>query len=206
VGQGVKVWLKFNRNVFEEFEAFYKRSDTFSLGVCNGCQLMTLLGLVPGEKLPDTSQPRFIHNQSGRFESRFLTVKIMHSPAVMLQGMEGSILGIWAAHGEGRVHFPDESVLDRVLRKNLAPARYVDDHQIITEAYPYNPNGSVHGIAAVCSEDGRHLAIMPHPERSILQWQWPYYPPEYRSSHQVAPWLAMFQNAHRFCVQTKSAR
>lgn len=114
------------------------------------------------------SQPRFIHNESGRFESRFVTLKIMEdNPSIFLKGMEGSSLGCWSSHGEGRVHFPDKTAEERVLQQKLAPLRYVDDLNRPTEQYPFNPNGSAEGIAALCSPDGRHLAIMPHPERFI---------------------------------------
>ena len=102
----------------------------------------------------------------------------------MLQGMEDSILGIWVAHGEGRLHVPDPATLDWIVENRLAPVRYVDPDGNPTTAYPYNPNGSPLGIAALCSPDGRHLAIMPHPERSFQLRQWPWVPPEWRCSEQ----------------------
>eukprot|EP00501_MAST-03F_sp_TOSAG23-6_P000822 GSMAST32.ASY1.ANO1.852.1 assembled CDS len=156
---------------------FRKRLDTFSLGVCNGCQLMALLGWIPiaGDQsiLDPTEQPRFVQNKSGRFESRFSAVRIENSPAVMLEGMEGSTLGVWVAHGEGQSYFPDNSVYNNIISNNLAPIRYVNDDNEPTQAYPFNPNGSVGGIASICSADGRHLAMMPHPERCFLTWQQP---------------------------------
>lgn len=112
--------------------------------------------------------------------------------------MEGSSLGVWVAHGEGRFHFPDKTVYNRVLSKNLAPLRYVNDANEITEEYPFNPNGSPAGIAAVCSEDGRHLALMPHPERVFTTWQWPWMPDGWKDL-KAGPWLQMFQNARIFC-------
>lgn len=181
-----------------EFEEFYMRSDTFSLGVCNGCQLMALLGWIPWYGIEQTKQPRFIWNKSGRFESRWATVKILPSPSIMLKGMEGSILGVWIAHGEGRAYFPDKKILDKVFEKNLAPIRYVDDEGNITEAYPFNPNGSPFGITALCSEDGRHLAMMPHPERAFLLWQWPWMPKDWKKL-KASPWLKIFQNAKVWC-------
>jgi phosphoribosylformylglycinamidine synthase len=191
--------IKFNEAVWDQFQEFYKRPDTFSLGVCNGCQLMALLGWVPfGSDTKTTSQPRFIRNNSGRFESRYSTVTIQDSPAIMLDGMSGSTLGVWVAHGEGRLHFPDESIKDQVMEAKLAPIRYVDDSNTVTEAYPFNPNGSVEGIAALCSPDGRHLAMMPHPERCITTWQQPYKPKEW-SSLECGPWIRMFQNAKWWC-------
>ncbi|KAL5220044.1 hypothetical protein ABZP36_024757 [Zizania latifolia] len=105
---------------------------------------------------------------------------IRDSPAIMLKGMEGSTLGIWSAHGEGRAFFPDENVLASIVKSNLAPVRYCDDANNITEVYPFNPNGSPLGIAALCSPDGRHLAMMPHPERCFMMWQYPWYPKEWQ--------------------------
>lgn len=202
-GKGWAGVIKFNPNVFDQFESFRQRKDTFSLGVCNGCQLMALLGWVPTtEGLPENHQPRLLHNASGKFECRFSSVVVDHSPSVMLKGMEGSSMGIWIAHGEGRFHFPDDAVRRHVLDKNLAPIRYVDDSNQITEEYPFNPNGSPMGIAAMCSEDGRHLAIMPHPERAFLLWQWPWLPPEWSDNLVASPWLRMFQNARTFCDET----
>lgn len=191
--------IRFNRRLWMEFQDFYHRADTFSLGVCNGCQLMALLGWVPLQGIDDMRQPRFIHNLSGRFESRFSTVKILPSPSIMLEGMEGSVLGIWVAHGEGRVFFPDKEILKRVEDNGLAPVRYVDDNNEITERYPFNPNGSVNGITALCSEDGRHLAIMPHPERTFLKWQWSWMPEDWKKNLKASPWLRMFQNARKWC-------
>jgi phosphoribosylformylglycinamidine synthase len=193
--------IRFNKKVWNQFEKFYHRPDTFSLGVCNGCQLMALLGWVPWQGIADELQPRFIHNKSGRFESRFSTVKILKSPAIMLSGMENSVLGIWVAHGEGLAYFPDEKMF-KECEFGLAPVRYVDDDSKITEAYPYNPNGSPAGIAGLCSPDGRHFAMMPHPERSVLTWQWGWMPEELKQSLDASPWLRMFQNAREWCEKT----
>lgn len=198
-GKGWAGVIKFNASVFEQFQKFRERKDTFSLGVCNGCQLMALLGWIPDSAgLPEQRQPRLLHNDSGKFESRFSSVKILPSPAIMFKGMEGSSLGVWVAHGEGRFHFPDPAVKESVLEKNLAPLRYVDDSNEITEAYPFNPNGSPDGISALCSDDGRHLAMMPHPERVFTTWQWPWTPSEWKDL-KAGPWLQMFQNARAFC-------
>jgi phosphoribosylformylglycinamidine synthase len=215
VNDSAKGWasvIKFNPHLLAQFEAFRKQEHTFSLGICNGCQLMALLGWVPfadnevvlgdgnKESLIASEQPRFIHNTSGRFESRWSTVKILPSPAVLLKGMEGSTLGVWVAHGEGRAYFPNAKHLEIVEANQLAPLRYVNDENQETEAYPFNPNGSPHGIAGLCSQDGRHLALMPHPERCFLKWQLPYMTNEMRESYQVAPWLRFFQNAYEFAV------
>jgi len=197
--------LRFAAPVWAALEAFYAREDTFSLGVCNGCQLMALLGLVPGKgEISQVAQPRFTHNESGRFESRFSAVRIEPSPAVLLEGMAGSVLGVWVAHGEGRAHFPDEAVLKRVQSQKLVPLRYVDDTNQPTQAYPFNPNGSQDAIAGLCSADGRHLAIMPHPERCVRLWQWPWMPTEWHGQLKASPWLLMFQNARKWCEEKNS--
>jgi phosphoribosylformylglycinamidine synthase len=190
--------IRFNRGLRSQFDAFYARPDTFSLGVCNGCQLAALLGWVPWHGLADEHQPRFIRNASGRFESRFATVRVEASPAVMFRGMAGSTLGIWCAHGEGRAYFPDPEVLDRVEREHLVPIRFVDDAGALTEQYPFNPNGSPRGVAGLCSPDGRHLAMMPHPERTFMKWQWGWMPEPWRRDLAISPWLTMFQNAREW--------
>jgi len=191
--------IRFNKKLREQFNSFYQRPDTFSLGVCNGCQLMALLGWVPWHGIDDKFQPRFIHNKSGRFESRFSTVRIIESPSIMLKDMEGSVLGVWIAHGEGLAHFPDKNILNEVIDKKLAPIRYVDDKGDFTEKYPFNPNGSPFGITALCTPDGRHLALMPHPERTFLKWQWAWMPEEMKKDLKASPWLKMFQNARQWC-------
>ncbi len=191
--------IRFNKKIYEQFQKFYNRPDTFSLSVCNGCQLAALLGWIPWLGIEDKYQPRFIHNVSGRFESRFSTVKIFPSPSIMLKGMEGSTLGIWVAHGEGRAYFPTKDILKKVEKDSLAPVRYVDDDGNVTTTYPFNPNGSVNGIAALCSPDGRHLAIMPHPERTFLKWNWAWMPEEWKKELKASPWLRLFQNARKWC-------
>jgi phosphoribosylformylglycinamidine synthase len=194
--------IRFNRDLWSQFEAFITRPDTFSLGVCNGCQLLALLGWIPFRGLTDTAQPRFVRNASGRFESRFSTVRVLSSPAIMLRGMEDSVLGIWSAHGEGRAFFPDQDVLARVEAEGLAPLRFADDAGVVTDAYPHNPNGSPSGIAGLCSPDGRHLAMMPHPERTFMTWQWGWMPRQWRQNLDASPWLQMFQNAREWCDET----
>jgi phosphoribosylformylglycinamidine synthase len=116
----------------------------------------------------------------------------------MLKGMEGSVLGVWVAHGEGRFYCPEEKLLEEIIKMDLAPIRFVDDDGRITEDYPFNPNGSPYGITALCSPDGRHLAMMPHPERSFLMWQFPYIPEEWKVL-KASPWLKIFQNARKWC-------
>jgi phosphoribosylformylglycinamidine synthase len=121
----------------------------------------------------------------------------------MFRGMEGSTLGIWSAHGEGRALFPDTSILDQVETRKLVPIRFVDDRGDTTEAYPHNPNGSPRGIAGLCSPDGRHLAMMPHPERTSLPWHWGWMPRPWRGL-EASPWLQMFQNAREWCEETST--
>lgn len=198
-GKGWAGIIRFNQDVREQFERFRNRPDTFSLGVCNGCQLMALMGWVPGLDIPEDKQPRFIRNVSERFESRFVTVRVFESPSILFKGMGSSTLGIWVAHGEGRLHVPRTGDLDTIIANNLAPLRFADPLGKTTETYPFNPNGSPLGVTALCSPDGRHLAMMPHPERTFLKWQWPWMPPEWKDLP-ASPWLRLFQNAHAWCT------
>ncbi|XP_075763246.1 phosphoribosylformylglycinamidine synthase [Pelodiscus sinensis] len=200
--------VTFNPRARAQFEAFHRRRDKFSLGVCNGCQLMALLGWVGAESPKSGPAGEAVRpgvllapNDSGRFESRFVALRIEESPAMMLRGMAGSTLGIWVAHGEGRMRFRSPEVLAAVTSGHLAPLRYVDDQGQPTQEYPQNPNGSPQGIAGLCSPDGRHLAMMPHPERCVLPWQWAWMPPSWRRTMEVSPWLRMFQNACEWCLR-----
>jgi phosphoribosylformylglycinamidine synthase len=206
VPESAKGWaaaIRFNERLRKMFDDFYNRSDTFTLGVCNGCQLFALLGWVPWLGIPDPRQPRFVRNLSGRFESRWVTVKISESPAIMLKGMADSILGIWVAHGEGRLQFPDPTLMDEVISKKLVPVVFVDDEGRvdgkISRSYPLNPNGSPFGIAGLCTPNGRHLAMMPHPERAFLKWQWAWMSNDLNDRLKASPWIRMFQNAREWC-------
>lgn len=204
-GKGWAGVIKFNPEAKKQFDGFYNRPDTFSFGVCNGCQLMALLGWIPWQGIPDEKQPRFINNKSGRFESRFPTVEIQPSPAIMFKGMESSILGVWSAHAEGQLFVPDKQMLDEIVENSLAPVVFVDMDGEPTEIYPFNPNSSPFGIAGLCSKDGRHLAMMPHAERSFLLWQLPWIPEEWKSL-EASPWLRMFQNAFEWCKQEENIK
>lgn len=165
---------------------FYDRPDTLSLGVCNGCQLMAHLGLL----YPDHKERHaLLHNRSHKFESSFVTLDIPQNDSVMLGSLSGARIGVWVAHGEGRFDFPYEEARYRIA------ARYSYD------SYPANPNGSQWGVAALTSADGRHLAMMPHPERSIFPWQCAHYPAE-RRQDEVTPWIQAFVNARRW-VESK---
>uniref|UniRef100_A0A3P8SVX2 Phosphoribosylformylglycinamidine synthase n=1 Tax=Amphiprion percula TaxID=161767 RepID=A0A3P8SVX2_AMPPE len=183
--KGWAATVAYNPRAKAEFDHFRRRIDTLSLGVCNGCQLLALLGWV-GRKN---------ETMSGRFESRFVSVGIQESPSVWLRGMQGSALGVWVAHGEGLMQFRSSQAQDRIISGGFAPIRYLDDQGHPTEEYPLNPNGSPLGIAGLCSRDGRHLAMMPHPERCTLGWQWPWAPRDLRPSLAPSPWLRMFRNA-----------
>jgi phosphoribosylformylglycinamidine synthase len=209
VPESAKGWaatIRLNIRLKKIFDEFYNRSDTFSLGVCNGCQLFALLGWVPWRGISDIKQPRFVQNRSGKFESRWATVKIMESPAIMLKDMTNSVLGIWVAHGEGRLLFPDQTLMDEVILKKLVPVVFVNDEGrvdgLISRSYPLNPNGSPFGIAGLCTPNGRHLTMMPHPERAFLPWQWPWVPDGLKKL-EVSPWLQMFQNAREWCDLVK---
>jgi phosphoribosylformylglycinamidine synthase len=196
--------IKHNSDLSKQFTDFYNRDDTFSLGICNGCQLMSLLGFVPSYIKDEYKQPRFIKNASNRFESRWVNVRILEGHNnIWLKDMENSVMGVWVAHGEGKAYFPDEDNKYTILNNNLAPIRYTDDNGLVTEDYPSNPNGSPYGIAAISSINGRHLAMMPHPERCFMTWQMPYYPEELISSQALkidgpSPWLKLFQNARQW--------
>lgn len=179
-------------NVVKQLTAFRKRRDTFSLGICNGCQLMAELGWIPG---------KFVKNESLRFESRWSTVKVLKSNSVLLKGLEGMRMGIWVAHGEGRYNATTKEM--RKMSSNQRCLAYVDDTGSSTEKYPTNPNGSPHGLTGLCSADGRHLAMMPHPERSFLKWQSPYLGEVQMGKDEYHPWMEIFRNAWRWCENTK---
>jgi len=203
--------IRFNSRLRKMFDSFFNRADTFSLGICNGCQLMAFLGIIPWQGIVENEQPRFIQNASERFESHWGMVKITESPSIMLKGMEGSILGIWTDHGGGRLYCPNPEIFSEARQRGLTPIAYVDRDGVQTEKYRFNPNGSPLGIMSFCSPDGRHLAMMPHPERSFLLWQWPWIPEEWKSPERKfqvgdyhiwpSPWLTIFKNARDWCEQ-----
>ena len=178
----------YNERAKEALDRFYAREDTLSLGVCNGCQLMAKLGLIT----PDHEQkPRMLHNDSHKFESCFVNVEVQPTGSVLFDSMAGSRLGIWVAHGEGKFRLPYEEERYRI------PLKYAYDQ------YPGNPNGSDYAAAAIVSADGRHLAMMPHIERSLRPWNWAYYPEE-RAADQVSPWIEAFVNARKWIEQRRN--
>ncbi len=172
----------YNEKAYTALKNFYARPDTMSLGVCNGCQLMVELDLIPALK-EGVTPIKMQHNRSGKFESSFVGVRIEESASIMFKDLVGSQLGIWVAHGEGR--FPIESEGDYSVA-----AKYCYD------AYPANPNGSSFATAAISSEDGRHLAIMPHFERATKPWHWGHYT---NSADEVTPWMIAFKAAYNWC-------
>jgi phosphoribosylformylglycinamidine synthase len=177
----------YNPKAKEALDNFYKRKDTLSLGVCNGCQLMVELGLIyPAHE----KRAKMLHNESHKFESGFVNVNILPNQSVMLGSLSGSRLGVWVAHGEGKFSFP------------YAEEKYCIPMKYSYASYPANPNGSDFNTAAICSEDGRHLAMMPHLERAIFPWQWAHYE-ESRATDQLTPWIEAFVNAKEWIKNVK---
>ncbi len=178
------VW---NEKAKKALENFYKRTDTLSLGICNGCQVMIELNLLNPEY---SSQPHMDHNDSHKFESNFIGLSIPENNSVMFGNLAGSKLGIWVAHGEGKFNLPEG----------------VDNYNVVAQynyrSYPANPNGSPRGIAGIASKDGRHLAMMPHLERAIFPWQCGFYP-QARQADEVTPWIQAFVNAKNWIADHK---
>ena len=171
----------FNSKAKKSLANFFKRNDTMSIGVCNGCQLFIELNLI---NPLDKNKPKMTHNNSGKFECIFTAVKIQKSNSIMMKSLEGTTLGIWAAHGEGKFLLPLKEIHYQI------PAKYHYSN------YPANPNGSDYNAAMLCSENGRHLVMMPHLERSIFPWNWGYYPN--KSKHKISPWHDAFVNAYNW--------
>ena len=178
------VW---NEKAKKALENFYKRTDTLSLGICNGCQVMIELNLLNPEY---NSQPHMDHNDSHKFESNFIGLSIPENNSVMFGNLAGSKLGIWVAHGEGKFNLPEGA----------------DSYNVVAQynyrSYPANPNGSPRGIAGIASKDGRHLAMMPHLERAIFPWQCGFYP-QARQADEVTPWIQAFVNAKNWIADHK---
>jgi phosphoribosylformylglycinamidine synthase len=188
-------WAKsilFNPRARDEFDGFFHRADTFGLGVCNGCQMMShLKDMIPGA----SHWPRFLRNRSEQFEARYSLVEVEDSPSILLTGMAGSRMPIAVAHGEGRAEFMQEGDAQQMLDAGLVALRYVDHYGQATERYPFNPNGSLAGITGLCSEDGRFTIMMPHPERVFRSVQYSWHPDEWGED---GPWLRLFRNVRRW--------
>jgi phosphoribosylformylglycinamidine synthase len=184
-GQGWAKSILFNERLREEFAAFFNRADTFALGVCNGCQMMSNLHeIIPGAE----HWPRFARNRSEQFEARFVMVEIPETPSLFFAAMAGSRLPIVVSHGEGRAEFRSSVAQAQVL----TALRYVDNRGKPAATYPFNPNGSPEGIAGVTTPDGRFTIMMPHPERIFRTVQMSWHPAEWGED---GPWLRMFRNA-----------
>ena len=190
-GEGWAKSILFNARARDEFSAFFARSDSFALGVCNGCQMMSnLRELIPGA----AHWPHFVRNQSEQFEARLAMVEVLDSPSLFFKGMAGSKMPIAVAHGEGYAEFSDASVVNGLLADKLVTMRFIDHASQPTTTYPYNPNGSPQGLTGLTSTDGRFSIMMPHPERVIrnVQNTW-----QRCGDGEDSAWIRMFRNARR---------
>jgi phosphoribosylformylglycinamidine synthase len=174
----------YNEKAKTALENFFKREDTLSIGICNGCQLFVELDLIHPEH---TNKPKMLHNESHKHESGFTSVKIQKNNSVMLHSLAGSTLGVWISHGEGKFYLPQDEANYNIVGKYGY------------EGYPANPNGSDYNTAMMTSNDGRHLVMMPHIERSIFQWNWAHYPVSRKD--EVSPWLEAFVNAKNWIIK-----
>ncbi len=188
-GEGWAKSILYSDKLHNIFSTFFTRPDTFTLGVCNGCQMLAALkGLIPGAG----NWPTFLRNTSEQYEARVVTTRINESPSIFFKDMAGSMLPVPVAHGEGRAQFANKKQLQADLKDNLVVAQYVDNYGHITERYPANPNGSEQGITALTTPDGRATILMPHPERAFLTRQLSWHPAEWPTD---SPWMKIFQNA-----------
>jgi phosphoribosylformylglycinamidine synthase len=191
-GEGWAKSILFNSRAREEFAAFFERKATFTLGVCNGCQMLSALKeLIPGAE----RWPRFVRNRSEQYEARLSLVRVPQSNSVLLAGMQGSVLPIAVAHGEGRAEFDPGVTAATLLRERLVTLQYVDHRDQPTQVYPFNPNGSELGVAGLCSADGRVTSLMPHPERVFRSVQNSWVPKDWAED---GGWMRLFRNARVF--------
>jgi phosphoribosylformylglycinamidine synthase len=191
-GEGWAKSILFNGKAREMFKTFFHRSNTFSLGVCNGCQMLSnLKEIIPGAQ----GWPRFVQNKSERFEARFSLVEIQPSPSVLFDDMVGSYMPIAVSHGEGRTEFDSDQALDNANNSGTVAMRFVDNYAQVTETYPANPNGSSDGITALTTTDGRVTIMMPHPERVFRTVANSWHPDDWQED---SPWVRMFRNARKF--------
>ncbi len=193
-GEGWAKTILYHEQLSQQFAAYFARSDTFSLGVCNGCQMMSnLKNIIPGAE----HWPKFVRNISEQYEARFAQVEISDSPSILLQGMAGSVLPVVVSHGEGRASYAQASDLNAVQTSNKVALRYVDAQHNATEVYPQNPNGTPLGLNGFTTTDGRVLIMMPHPERVFRNELFSWKPQEW-SGLNASPWLQLFQNARKW--------
>ncbi len=190
-GEGWAKSILFNARANDEFSAFFNRADSFALGVCNGCQMMSNLhSIIPGS----AHWPHFVKNKSEQFEARLAMVEILESPSLFFNGMAGSRMPIAVAHGEGFAEFSSQSAVNSVLEQKLVTMRFIDSTSTPTETYPFNPNGSPQGITGLTTTDGRFSIMMPHPERVFRAVQHSWRPDGWQED---APWMRMFRNARK---------
>jgi phosphoribosylformylglycinamidine synthase len=191
-GEGWAKSILFNSLARNEFSAFFNRKDSFALGVCNGCQMMSNLHSI----IPDAEHwPHFVRNKSEQFEARFSMVEVLESPSLFFNGMAGSRMPIAVAHGEGFTEFSDAAAVNRVLDQKLVTLRFVDNKSTPTEVYPFNPNGSPLGITGLTTPDGRFSIMMPHPERVFRAVQHSWQPDDWDED---GSWMRMFRNARKY--------
>ena len=191
-GEGWAKSILFNANAREMFKTFFERETTFTLGVCNGCQMLSnLKAIIPGSE----HWPHFVQNKSERFEARFSLVEIQESPSVLFKGMEGSRMPIAVSHGEGHAEFNSDEAIDAANNSGTVSMRYINNYGDVTETYPANPNGSVDGITALTTTDGRVTIMMPHPERVFRTVANSWHPDSWGED---SPWVRMFRNARAF--------
>jgi len=191
-GEGWAKSILFNEKARAMFKAFFEREDTFSLGVCNGCQMLSnLKEIIPGSE----HWPRFVQNKSERFEARFSLVEIQESQSVFFKGMAGSMMPIAVSHGEGRTEFSSDDAIDAANNSGTVSMRYVNNYGDVTETYPANPNGSPDGITSLTTTDGRVTIMMPHPERVFRTVANSWHPDSWSED---SPWVRMFRNARKF--------
>jgi phosphoribosylformylglycinamidine synthase len=194
-GEGWAKSILFNSRANDEFSAFFNRTDSFALGVCNGCQMMSNLHSI----IPDSSHwPHFVKNKSEQFEARFTMVEVLESPSLFFNGMAGSRMPIAVAHGEGFTEFNSKTAVHDVLANKLATLQFVENNNHTstpTEVYPFNPNGSPLGLTGFTTTDGRFSIMMPHPERVFRAVQHSWRPYGWLED---APWMRMFRNARKF--------
>jgi len=188
-GEGWAKTIRFNPRLADMFAEFFGRTDTFALGICNGCQMMSsLASMIPGAD----AWPKFTRNKSEQFEARFSSVEVQSSPSIFFAGMEGSRLPVAVAHGEGFADFSQQGDKSNAL----VAMRFVDNQGAATERYPFNPNGSPEGITSVTTPDGRFTVLMPHMERVHRNVQMSWTPNDWTAD--ASPWLRVFQNARRW--------
>jgi phosphoribosylformylglycinamidine synthase len=195
-GEGWAKTILFNAQLRDQFSTFFHRSDSFALGVCNGCQMMSnLSGIIPGAD----AWPKFTRNQSEQYEARLVMAEVVKSPSILLQGMEGSRIPIAIAHGEGYANFGQQGDLAKLHSAGLTALRFVDHRGNPTEIYPMNPNGSPGGLTGVTTLDGRFTVMMPHPERVFRTTQMSWAPSDWlKTPDGASPWMRLFRNARRW--------